>query len=156
MLRYRAALILAVSLVAGCSIKPYSNTLQKNLYVRADTKSGSFFSTVRTAVDIYRVGAGCKIDYEGSVDLNGPSVDVGIPLGRPSYLVFNFTTSSFLASSRGTISYDTLLTPRAGHRYDVRVEYIDNIYGVTIRETHPDTSVTREIERRDSSICNGF
>jgi hypothetical protein len=102
---------------------------------------------------VYRVDASCRAQYEGTVELNSPSVLVGIPLGRPSYLVFNFASSSFLANTRSTISYDTLLTPGAGYIYDVKVNYIDNIYGVIIRETHPLGPSSREIERRDLSAC---
>jgi len=152
--RHLTALILAASLLASCSLKPYPNTLEKNLFIRTETKSGWFLSTVRTAVDVYRVDASCKAEYEGTVELNSPSVLVGIPLGRPSYLVFNFASSSFLANSSSTISYDTLLTPRAGYIYDVKVNYIDNIYGVMIRETHPRGPLSREIERRDLRGCN--
>jgi hypothetical protein len=94
------ALILAASLSASCSLKPYPNTLEKNLYIRTETKSGSFLSTVRTAVNVYRVDASCRAQYEGTVELNSPSVFVGIPLGRPSYLVFNFASSSFLANTQ--------------------------------------------------------
>ena len=151
--RHLTALILAANLSAGCSLKSYPNTLEKNLHIRTETKSGSFLSTVRSAVDVYRVDASCRAQYEGTVELNSPSVFVGIPLGRPSYLVFNFASTSFLANTRSRISYDTLLTPRAGYIYDVQVNYIGNIYGVIIRETPPQGSLSREIERRDLSVC---
>jgi hypothetical protein len=154
MLRYLTALILAAILQAGCSLKPYPNTLEKNLDIRTETKSGSILSTVRTDLDVYRMDAGCKAEYEGTVELNSPSVLVGIPPERPSYLVFNFASSSFLANGRSTISYDTLLTPRAGYSYDVKVNYIDNIYGVTIRESHAQRASSREIERRPLRSCN--
>lgn len=153
MSRYVTALILAAILLAGCSLKPYLDTLEKNLYIRTESKSGSCFSTVRTAVDVYRVDASCRAEYEGTVELNSPNVFVGIPLGRPSYLVFNFASSSLLANTRSTISYETLLTPRAGYIYDVKVNYMDNIYGVSIREAHPHGPLGREIERRDLSMC---
>jgi hypothetical protein len=103
---------------------------------------------------VYRVDASCRAEYEGSVALNIPSVFVGIPLGRPSYLVFNFASFSFLANASGTISYATLLTPRAGYIYDVKVNYVDDMYAVIIRETHPQGPLSREIERRDLSLCN--
>jgi hypothetical protein len=152
--RLPSALILAASLLAGCSLKPYHNTLEKNLHIRTETKSDWFFSTIRTALDVYRVDAGCKAEYEGTVELNSPSMLVGIPLERPSYLVFNFASSSLLANSRSTISYDTLLTPRAGFSYEVKVNYIDNIYAVMIRETQAQGRASREIARRQLSQCN--
>lgn len=138
----------------GKTIKPYPNTLEKNLFIRTETKSGSILSTVRTAVNVYRVDPSCRAQYEGTIELNSPSVSVGIASGRPSYLVFNFASFSSLANVSSTISHDTLLTPRAGYIYDVKVNYVDDIYGVMIRETHPQGLLSREIERRDLSLCN--
>jgi hypothetical protein len=149
--------LLTASLLAGClGIKPYPNTIDKNLHILTETNTGSFFSKVRAAIDIYRVDANCKTEYEGTVQLNEPSIDVGIPSHRLSYLVFVFSTSSFLAGSSSTISHDTLLKPRAGYNYDIKVSYIDNIYNVTIRETHLRTSATRDIVLKDLSDCGAF
>ena len=70
-------LLLAYSFLAGCSgIKTYQNTLDKNLHIKTETYSGSMFSKVRAAVDIYRVDADCKTEYEGTVQLKNPSVVV--------------------------------------------------------------------------------
>ena len=97
--------LVLVGLLAGCSGKfAYRNTLAKNLHIQTETDSGSVLSSVAAAVGIYRVDEHCKIDYQGTVDLDTPSVSVGIPSGRPSYLVFEFASSSFLASSRRSIS----------------------------------------------------
>src|SRR5262245_6105748 len=111
MCRHFTALILAASLLASCSLKPYPNTMEKNLSIRTETKSGSLLSTVRAAVNVYRVDASCRAEFEGTVELNNPSMLVGIPLGRTRYLVFNFASYSFLANASSTISYETLLTP---------------------------------------------
>lgn len=148
------SLLLAVSVLAGCSgIRSYPNTLDKNLHIRTETKSGSLFSTVRAAVNIYRVDASCKAEYLGTLELDRPSVVVGIPPGRSSYLVFTFASFSFLANSSSTIRYDTLLKPGAGYHYDIQVSYIDDIYNVVIRETHPRKSESRPIGRKDLSAC---
>lgn len=157
MSRYITGLLVTVSLLAGClGIRPYPNTMDKNLHIQTKTDSGSFFSKVRAAVDIYRVDADCKTKYEGTIQLNEPSVDVGIPSHRLSYLVFVFSSSSFLASSNSTVTHDTLLKPRAGYNYDIKVSYIDNMYNVAIRETHPRTSASRDIELKDLSGCGAF
>lgn len=63
-----------------------------------------------------------------------PAVALGIPAGRWSYLVFDFATSRYLGASRGRISRETLLKPRAGYRYEIDVTYRDDIYDVVIRE----------------------
>ena len=147
-------LLLTVSLLAGCfGIKTYPNAVDKNLYVRTATDSGSFFSRVRTAVDIHRVGTDCTTDYEGTVQLNKPSVAIGIPANRWSRLVFVFASSSFLANTRRTITYETLLQPRAGYDYAITVHYKDDIYNVSVWEAQPGTSARREIEPKTLRAC---
>jgi len=76
-------LFCAASLLSACSgIKTYENSLNKNLHVQAATDSGSWFSCVRAAVDIHRVGEDCVIDYEGTVQLTGRAAEIGIPADR--------------------------------------------------------------------------
>lgn len=150
---YIAVSLLAAGLLAGCSgIKTYPNTLAKNLHVRTETDS-AFFSKVRVDVDVYRVAADCKIEYEGTVKLNEPLIDIGIPSDRTSYLVFNFNSSSFLAGSRSSIDYDTLLKPRGGFDYNVKLSYKDDIYNVVIMEKNRSKSSSSEIERKDLNKC---
>ena len=148
------ALLLFMSLLAACSgIKSYPNTLDKNLNIRTDTHSNEFLGKVKADVDIYRVDTSCESEYLGTVKLDEPSVAVGIPPDRPSYLVFNFASSAFFSGSSSSINSATLLKPRAGYRYDIKVSYIDNIYDVAIREARPGKSAGREIERRALQTC---
>jgi len=149
LIRIIAGLLLTAGLSAGCSgIKTYPNTLDKNVHVRTETESGSMFSSVRAAVDIYRVDAACGVEYEGTVQLDEASVDIGIPPGRENKLVFVLASSTFLAGKSGQISYDTLLATRDGYDYDVRVRYLDDIYNVTIHETQIGGTDSREIPPR--------
>jgi len=146
-----AGWLLGASLVAGCSgIKTYPDTLAKNLHVRTEASSSS--ARMRVALDIHQVYANCRTEYQGTVQLDQPSVSIGIPPERQSYLVFVFSGSSFLSGS-SSINYATLLSPRAGHSYDARASYKDGIYHVEIRETDPRRSAGREIERRSLDEC---
>ena len=111
---------------------------------------------MRAAVNIYRVVPDCKTEYEGTVRLKKPSVDVGVPSGHLSYLVFVFASSGFLSSSSSTITYNTLLKPLDGYNYDIKVRYIDDIYNVVIWETHPSKKKSREIELKDLNKCDSF
>lgn len=155
--RYIIALILAPSLLSGCSgIKTYPNALTKNLQIKIETDSGSMFSKVRTAVDIYRVDAECKTVYEGTVQLKNTSVEVGIPSDRLSYLVFVFANSGFLSNSSSMMSYDAMLKPHAGYNYDVKVTYMDDIYNVVMYETRPGKKKGREIELKGLNDCKAF
>lgn len=150
-------LLFVFSLLIGCSgIKTYPNTADKNFYITTETDSGSMLSKVRTAVDIYRVDADCKTEYEGTVQLKSRSVDIGIPPGRLSYLVFVFSSSGFFSSSSSTITYGGLLKLNADYLYDVKVSYVDDIYNVVIRETNPRKKKSREIELKDLNACDSF
>ena len=103
---------------------------------------------MRASVDVYRVERGCVAEYEGTVALDNADMTMGVPAGRPSYLVFRFASSGFLVGSNSTISYETLVTPRPDSIYDVRVRYIDNIYNVAIRD-----EAGRQIERQRLPGC---
>src|SRR5687767_8024245 len=149
-----AVLLLGAGLLGGCSgIKTYPDDLPKNLQVRTDAASGSAFSSMRVALHIHQVDANCRTDYQGTVQLNEPSIGVGIPPGRMSYLIFTFSGSSFLGGSSSSARYETLLQPRAGYTYDARARYKDGIYHVEIRENDPRRAAGREIERRSLAGC---
>ena len=146
---------LTVILLAGCSgIKPYPDAPKKNVHVHTTVEPGSWFSSVHAAVDIHRVGTDCKTEYEGTMQLNRPFVELGIPSERRSQLVFVFASSSFWSNRSGTMAHETLVKPRAGYQYRVDVTYRDDIYNVVIRELEPNKSASREIERRGIRDCS--
>jgi len=144
----RAALALACLLIAGCSAgrKPYPEDLApKNVSVRPA------LAGVKGALHIHRMDAQCKTEYLGSVDLDQPAVALGIPAGRASYLVFDFSNWSLLRGSHA-MSQETLLTPRAGYRYEIEASYRNDIYNVVLRELPP-KGAPRELPLRDFSAC---
>lgn len=146
--------LLGAALLAGCSgIKTYPDTSSRNLLVKTDARSGSAFASVRVSVHIHEVDANCRTQYLGTVQLHAPSVEIGIPPERPSYLVFNFYSSSFLGGRTGSINYETLLRPRAGYTYDATARYADGIYLVEIRESGARGSAGREVARRGLADC---
>jgi hypothetical protein len=142
-----AAGVLAAGLLAACSgIRPYPEVSPGNLVVRTE------LSGARAALHVQRVNADCSGEYEGTVALDRSPVSVGLPAGRPSYLVFSFDTSTFFSGSHST-SVGTLIEPRAGYRYDATVTYRDGLYNVTLRETDPRRRTSRELPRRTISRC---
>jgi len=149
-----AALVTVVILLPACSgMKAYENSLAKNLHVRSSTDSGSWFSSVRAAVDIHRVGNDCATDYEGTVQLGESTTAIGIPPDRSSYLVFVFSSSSFWANRSGRITFETMLKPRSEYRYDAAVTYKNDMYHVAIWEFPPNQSTGRELDRQPLSAC---
>lgn len=148
------ALLAATSLLSACSgIKTYETSVAKNLQVRTATDAGSWFSSIRTAVDIHRVGKGCATDYEGTVQLNEPTTNIGLPPDRWTHLVFVFASFSFLANKSGTTTYETLLKPRPNYRYHAEVSYRNDMYHVAIREFPPNQSIGRELDSIPLSSC---
>lgn len=110
-------------------------------------------SSTRASVGIYRVDGKCRIDYEGTIDLDKPVVLVGLPEDRLSYLIFKFSSSSFLASARSSIDQATLLRSRPDHSYQIEVSYRDGIYNVVVREQHPQARAGRDLELIRLDAC---
>lgn len=148
------AFAFAASVLAGCSgLKTYSDTLAKNLDIHTRTDSGSFLSSTRAWLDIFRVNNNCQTTYQGTVAFDTENHSIGLPAGRPSYLVFRFESSSFLANSSGATSYDTLFTPLPDRHYDVDVRYLDGIYSVAIRERAAGDTKTHRIAPVELKDC---
>ena len=146
-----AWLLSAAGLLSACAgMTRYPDSGEKNLYIHADASSGSAFSSVRAVLGVHAVDQRCRVTYEGSVKLDRQLIQVGIPADRLSYLVFEFASSSFLGGMRGSVTHETLLRPRPGLAYDIRVSYRDDIYNVVIREREPPG---REISRVGLAAC---
>ena len=145
---------LIVMLMGGCSgIKTYSNTMEKNLSIRAELDESTFFSKLKASVDIYSVDSECRTLYKGTVKLRDAPIDVGLPSGRMSYLDFIFERSSSWRGLSNTISKGTLLKPRKGIRYDITASYMDNIYYVEVFEKGKGKKSRREVELRELGAC---
>src|SRR4030095_9532565 len=151
--RALGVMLLVGPLTACSGIKTYPNNLEKNLQVRTSTDSGSIFSSVHAWLSISRVDAQCQTQYEGTVKLGKGAVEVGVPVERWSYLVFDFSSSGLLSSTSSTMGHATLLKPRTGYRYNVEVTYRDDIYNVVIRESRTGTSEGRDIALKRLDIC---
>lgn len=150
----RTLLVCVIALAAGCSSAVrYPDSGEKNLSIRTETSSGSAFSSVQAVLGVHAVDAQCQLTYEGYVELDRPQLQVGVPAGRLSYLVFEFASSSFMGGRRGSITRETLLRPRAGASYEVKVSYQDDLYDVQIRETPSRGTRAREIELVPLSAC---
>jgi hypothetical protein len=150
-LLYIALITLLLSACSG--IKPYPDLPNKNFSVQAVTQSGSLLQDVEAFVDIHNVRADCSTVYMGTIKLDEPSVEIGIPAKQQSYLTFVFNTSGFFSSSSSSISSNTLFKPRPGYRYLAKVSYIDEIYDVRIYEMNPGGKQSKELEFRDLDTC---
>lgn len=134
----------ALCLLAACAgHRPYSSDHARNLTFHTKLQSG-----MRAGVDVYTLDAQCRTQHQGRVALDNPRVEVGLPQGRASLLVFEFAGSRFLGSRRTSITKDVVLTPRAGRRYEARVDYRDDLYNVELKELDPRSGASREVDPR--------
>jgi len=124
--------ILALGLAAGCDNgpHPYAGPPEKNLRVLTVSTGGS------VALEVHS----CKGAYEGFVTLDRQAVEIGLPTGWPSLLVFEFRNPS--VSNRKEVQ----VTPRAGYRYEARVALKEAIYDIELREINLSSGVNREID----------
>ena len=148
------AVLLLAGAVAGCAgSRPYVSSAENNLRFTTLAESGSWVSSVRASVHIHSVDENCRTNFQGTIRLDGSDIATGIPVGQPSYLVFSFDSSSFLANSSSTINYKTMLTPRRDHDYDIAVEYVDDTYNATIREVNRANNRRREMHYTPLDTC---
>ena len=152
------ALLLLAGAMAGCAgtQQPYVSSAENNLHFTTVAESGSVFSSVRASVHIHSVDENCRTNYRGTIRLDESSIATGIPVGQPSYLVFSFDSSSFLANRRSSIDYKTMLTPRQGHNYDIAVEYIDDTYSAKITEVNLRNNRRGEVRYRPLDVCGAL
>jgi hypothetical protein len=140
-------LVLLLMTASGCSgIHPYRNDLAKNLTVRTKTASGSYFTSVKARVDIYAVDPSCGTTYRGSVALQRPEVEIGLPASGANYLNFVFASSSFLAGAHGATGFDRYFQTRPGHAYIAEASYVEGIYDVILKEKKPGSKQLRELD----------
>jgi hypothetical protein len=148
-----AAAGMAALALAACSSSPrtYSNSLPKNMHVTKQVEGGS----VRVAVgfDIHGLKADCDLDFQGRVELEDGTTDIGLPVDRPLLLDFIFVTRGGFGSTTGATRHGMVITPRSGYDYRALVSYAKGIYSVEIREARKGVSGGRVLERVPLSAC---
>ncbi len=150
-----AALITVTLVLAGCGgIRTYSSSAGKNLTIRTTTDDGSVFSKTRASLHVFSVDDQCRKSYEGTVKLASQTVEIGLPAGSLSYLVFEFYSSGFLSNTSSSITQSTLLIPRGGAAYAANVRYKDDIYLVSMAEMGANANSSRELELIPFEACS--
>ncbi|HEX5054946.1 MAG TPA: hypothetical protein VFX02_00465 [Gammaproteobacteria bacterium] len=146
-------LSLSALLLTACSgSKPYPDLPDKNFGVKTVSDSGAMLENGEASLDIYAVNADCATLYKGTLQLNQPVVEFGLPPKQQSYLVFTFNTSGQNSGSGNTVQ-GAFLTPKTAYRYMAEVSYVDTIYKVKVFEMNPAGRQSRQLELKDLSGC---
>jgi len=143
-----ATLVLATTL-SGCSgIKPYANNLPANVEVRTKTDHG-----IKTSALISTVKPDCEREFLGLLKFESGSNDIGLPVGQPVAMEFQFSASTLLGGSQSMTSVGITFTPKRKYRYRVFASYIDSLYELRIDEQAPGKTRWQEIESGQLSGC---
>ncbi len=140
-------LILVAGMASACSsMHDYTNSKPENMSITPDVRKGS------ALMHVYDVDNKCDLHYQGTVELSGAKLKVGIPVSKLSYLEFIFSDTSIFTGSHST-SYGMYLTPRSGNQYDATVNYIDGMYYAKIHEQDSRGGTRHEVQRTVPKPC---
>jgi hypothetical protein len=149
------AALVALLALAGCAgdgVRDYRSVGENNLSIDAKIQSNSF-GTVRGALlHVYELNAACKLVYIGTIALDKPKVDVGLPTGKLLFLRAEFVTRERFSESGTRNGYSYVLQPRAGYRYAADIRQQDRMYKFALTERAPG-GARRELERRGAERC---
>ena len=153
MWRVFAVALACIGVLAACSsTKTYRNGAEKNMLVRVKNEGGGFFSSTRPNLHVFSVNTACQTEYLGTVELDAPSVEVGLPVGQTVLIEFVFSKSTFGGTNAAT-AVEMMATPRKGTRYEFDVAYLRNGYSATGVEFAPGQAKGREMEYRRLRDC---
>jgi hypothetical protein len=140
--------------VCGCSgLKTYPNTLEKNARIHVRTDGGTLLSRTGIALDLYAVNVQCGSKYLGTVELDDPTIDLGLPLDQNVLLAYVFSRDAILGTS-GTTVIEMMVTPRPGERYEFDVEYLKKGYTATGRRFPAGQTQSKDIEHSRLRDCS--
>jgi hypothetical protein len=152
-MRLLAWSLIGCVLLGGCSsLKTYQSSGEKNMLVRVKNEGGGFFSSTRPDMHIFSVDAACETKYLGTVELDAPRVEIGLPVGQTVLIEFVFQKST-LGGQQAATAVELMATPRKGTRYEFDVSYLRNGYTATGMEFQPGQAKGREMEYRRLRDC---
>ena len=137
----RSLAVAALLAAAACSsTQHYVDLPEKNLTVRTAATGAA------VVLGVHRLDEKCFAHYEGVVTLDRPVIDIGLPAGRLTLLVFEFYSTGLISGTR-SLKREASLRARAGYRYEASATYKDSIYGIELWEIDP-RGARRELDIR--------
>jgi hypothetical protein len=146
--------LLALAGCAGDGVRDYRSVGENNLSIDAKIQPNSFGSVRGSFLHVYEVDAQCKLVYIGTVALDKPRTDVGLPTGKLLFLRAEFVSRERFSEGGTRNGYSYVLQPRAGYRYAADIRQQDRMYKFALTERSPG-GVRRELERRGAERCAG-
>ena len=124
---------LAALFLIGCSaVRPFHEAPERNLHVRVKLKDDD--AKIRADLDLFAKVDKCNDSYIGSVELNKPVMDIGLPIGKELHLTYSVTRNSF-SGGRRTLNFLSSLTPRPGYEYYADLSWVDGMYNLEVFES---------------------
>jgi hypothetical protein len=150
----KAALVALTATVAACATpdKVYESAAEKNLRITAKTAGNSFATVRATFLYVYEVTADCKLDYLGHVVVNTPTLEVGLPTGKPLMLAAEFARGGRFDHSGLRNEYSYLLQPRSGYQYAAEIIHDEQFHKFALAEGRRGGPM-RALERRSREGC---
>lgn len=120
--------------LCGCASMPnqtYPNTLDKNLAIHLNLGDvNSLPSKMDVYAGIYDITKDCTDHFQGEIALSPGLNQIGLAPGKRVYIVVAaIDGGNFLSRSRSfTKRQGALLDPRPGRRYEIIINYIDEMW----------------------------
>lgn len=106
-------------------------------------------STARAAfLYLYEVGPRCQQNYLGTVTLDKPTIDIGLPKDKLLLLTAEFAAVGRFSQSSTRNVYSYLLQPRPGYDYAAVIQQQERLYKFTLTERRHGSNTSHVVERK--------
>ena len=143
-----------VASLAACATpdKVYQSTADKNLRITAKTSGNSFATVKATFLYVYEVTPECKLDYLGHVLVDSPTMEVGLPTGKPLVVAAEFATRGRFQEGGLRNQYSYSLQPRSGYTYAAEIIHDEQFHKFALTEGRRGGAM-RAVERKSPEGC---
>lgn len=125
------------SLLIGCatSSKRYISTYSKNVTINLKMdKNNGVFSSTKAYLGVNDLIKGCNTEYKGEIELIKGKNKLGLAPERLTYLIVEILQKNSFPNRTRTLQQSTLIKPKKGRRYEVIVNYVDNMFDFRLYE----------------------
>jgi len=142
--------------VAGCAsdgIKDYESRGEKNLRIDARIEPNSFGSVRGSFLHVFAVSPRCELGYLGTVTLDKPTMEVGLPTDKPLLLRAEFVARQRFSESSTHNTYAYFVQLRPGYDYAADIQQQERLYKFALMEKRRGGGPGRAVERKGLEQC---